>query len=520
MPSLDAHAHNRPSGAKWPRRLSLRMRLGLSVAVSVAAVVTVVTVVGMQLAQQRLADDLRETALVTAVAVADDIELRPEWTTPEGLSPTLHDFMAAAPSLRSISVFRAGDQGPSLVASTSSVPGAPRALIERAITTGETAWGDPSPHVTMVAVPVLRGDDMSGAVAVGVSLAPVEQLQRAGRLIALVGVTVAIGGITLLTHLLARRMLLAPLQNIADAMRRVTAGDLGARAQAGHADELGQLADDLNRMLAELEDLHHSLHVRVAAGTEELRQRNEQLVRSYESVLQLRETAARAQQLASIGQTMANVAHQIGTPLNLLSGHVQLLQQEIDDPALLRRLRIIDEQVDRVAASVRTLLDRARPQGERRAMNVCTLLTRLRDAMGPRLATGAVRLVAQVGDALPDVMGDETQLELALLNLVANAADAMPQGGVLTIRAGGTGDGVRIEFEDTGAGIPSDLISRIFDPWVTTKPGGHGTGLGLSIARDVITALGGTIMVRSTPGEGSTFTIELPASQNATAQAS
>src|SRR4030095_11869471 len=133
MPSLDAHAHNRPSGPRWPRRLSLRIRLGVSVAVSVAAVVTVVTVVGMQLAQQRLADDLRETALVTAVAVADHIELRPEWTTPEGLSPTLHDFMAAAPSLRSISVFRAGDQGPSLVASTSSVPGAPRALIERAI---------------------------------------------------------------------------------------------------------------------------------------------------------------------------------------------------------------------------------------------------------------------------------------------------------------------------------------------------------------------------------------------------
>jgi len=98
-------------------------------------------------------------------------------------------------------------------------------------------------------------------------------------------------------------------------------------------------------MLAELDSLHTSLNQRVAAATEELRARNEQLVSSYESVLQLRETAARAEQLAAVGQTMANVAHQIGTPLNLVSGHVQLLKQAVVDPSLQRRLIIVQEQI-------------------------------------------------------------------------------------------------------------------------------------------------------------------------------
>src|SRR6185503_12646969 len=125
--------------------------------------------------------------------------------------------------------------------------------------------------------------------------------------------------------------------------------------------EMKDVADGLNAMLAELDDLHRSLSQRVDAATGALRERNVELVRSYESVSRLRETAARAQQLAAVGQTMANVAHQIGTPPNLVSGHVQLLEHEVTDPAARRRLRIVQEQVDRVAASVRTLLERVRP---------------------------------------------------------------------------------------------------------------------------------------------------------------
>jgi signal transduction histidine kinase len=128
-----------------------------------------------------------------------------------------------------------------------------------------------------------------------------------------------------------------------------------------------------------------------------------------------------------------------------------------------------------------------------------------------RLAATGVTLDLQIADHLPAVIASEAQLELALLNLVVNALDAMPQGGTLTLAADLAAETVRLEVQDTGAGIAADILPRIFEPWVTTKPVGRGSGLGLSIARDVVNALGGTIAVASTPGDGTRFTITLPA---------
>jgi nitrate/nitrite-specific signal transduction histidine kinase len=188
--------------------------------------------------------------------------------------------------------------------------------------------------------------------------------------------------IALLIHLLARSMILSPLAEIHRVMRRARGGDLGARAQVTQDSEMRDVAEGLNAMLTELDDLHRSLNQRVSAATGELRDRNQELVRSYESVSRLRETAARAQQLAAVGQTMANVAHQIGTPLNLVSGHVQLLQHEVTDPALKRRLHIVKEQMIRVS-TVRSLLERAAP-GRRQLVRVDTVIARIGDAMRAR----------------------------------------------------------------------------------------------------------------------------------------
>jgi len=112
---------------------------------------------------------------------------------------------------------------------------------------------------------------------------------------------------------------------------------------------------------------------------------------------------------------------------------------------------------------------------------------------------------------VPPVLADPVQLELALLNLLSNGLDAMPNGGVLTIALAPSPDGVKIEVSDTGTGIAPDLLPRIFDPWVTTKEAGRGSGLGLSITREVLAAHGGTVTVKSEVGVGSTFTLVLPA---------
>jgi len=439
--ALDAApTQERPIAARLPRRPTLGVRLTISVAVSVAAVLATVTVVAITIANIQVDADVRETARVTAVALADEIELHDEPISPDALVPLLRRFMAAATDLDSINVFHIENGVPVLLATTSAIDRPQSDLVASAIKTGEPTWSS-SPTLATVAVPVRRGDRISGAVSVAISLAGLDRIGRVAGIGALVAGLVAIAAITLVIYVLARRIILGP----------------------------------------------------------------------YESILQLRDAAARAQQLAAVGQTMANVAHQIGTPLNLVSGHVQLLQQEVADPALKRRLTIVEEQVDRVTTAVRDLLQRARPHAEPRPVNLASVLSRLSEAMRLRFGAIGVSIVTRIPSDLSSIVADETQLELALLNLLANAADAMPRGGTVILAAHRTAEGVRIVVSDTGVGIAPEMLPQIFEPWVTTKPAGSGTGLGLSIARDVITRAGGTIAVSSTPGTGTVFTIDLPA---------
>ncbi|HZI28206.1 MAG TPA: ATP-binding protein, partial [Gemmatimonadaceae bacterium] len=112
-----------------------------------------------------------------------------------------------------------------------------------------------------------------------------------------------------------------------------------------------------------------------------------------------------------------------------------------------------------------------------------------------------------------EFLADPVQLELALLNLITNSVDAMASGGKLTVRLDRVNQRFRLEIEDTGSGVPPDLLGHIFDPWVTTKAQGKGSGLGLSIARQVVTSHGGTIRAQNRPGKGAVFTIDLPAAE-------
>jgi signal transduction histidine kinase len=296
-------------------------------------------------------------------------------------------------------------------------------------------------------------------------------------------------------------------------MARAGTGDFSARAEVVRNDEIGSVAVGLNEMLPRLEHFNVALQERVEDATHELRLRNEELVDSYRRVFVLREALARAEQLAAVGQMAASVAHQVGTPLNLISGYVQMMQEDASaDARTERRLQIVQEQIGKVAAVVRTLLDQARREGTRQPVEIGTLLSRVADVARPKLDASRIGLRLHIDGGAPAIVADAEELELAILNLISNALDAMPSGGELSITAAREGDGVRVEVSDTGSGITADLIPRIFLPWVTTKPTGRGTGLGLSITHDVITRHGGTINVTSHPGRGTTFTILLPSS--------
>jgi len=273
------------------------------------------------------------------------------------------------------------------------------------------------------------------------------------------------------------------------------------------------VADGLNDMLGRLEHASDALQQRVREATSELLVRNAELEESYQRVLGLQEALARAERMAAVGEMAASVAHQVGTPLNLVSGYVQMIREDPQTQSGVRqRLEIVEAQLSQVTHVLRTMLDEARQPSPRDTTSLVALVERACAIARPRLVRSGVQLDVRLDEPLPDVDANAPQLELALLNLVTNALDAMPEGGTLTIHGVATERGIRLEVADSGPGIPADLLPHLFEPWVTTKPVGHGTGLGLSIVREVLRAHGGEIHAANQPGDGAVFTIDLPRS--------
>ena len=507
-----ATEQQRPSGAKLRPGISLRLRLALLVALSVAIVISIEAFLEIRVFERTVEHDLLDTARITALAVADDYELRSDPVDIDGLSTDLHDLVISAPMLRTLTIVQVNGNTSTVVASTSTGE-RPEAIAlgVSAVRAATTMSDSVSPGAMAVAVPLVRADGTRAAAVATVSLGALQQLRTKGRQVTLWFTPAAIVVLTLLVDWLGRRFIHRPIALIRDTMTRAGAGDFTARAQQTRPDEIGSVAVGLNDMLQRLQDFHEALQERVNEATAELRLRNAELVETYQRVFVLREALARAEQLAAVGQTAASVAHQVGTPLNLISGYVQMLQEDASvDPKTGRRLQIVQEQIAKVTSVVRSVLDHSRRPGNRASIALGPLLTRVADVARPKLDASRIALKLAVSNALPPIWADSEELELAILNLVTNSLDAMPKGGTLTIRAAASETGVRVEVSDTGTGIPKELLPRIFDPWVTTKTAGHGTGLGLSITQDVIARHGGTIVAASDPGRETLFTIELP----------
>jgi two-component system, NtrC family, sensor kinase len=328
-------------------------------------------------------------------------------------------------------------------------------------------------------------------------------------------VVVGILLVTLLVDQAARLLVYLRLAHMHETMQRVAAGQLNARVSLDGLDEIGVIARGLNDILQGLERLTEGVDLRVEAATESFRQKSVEIADSHHEMAMLSDELARAGRLAALGQAAANMAHQIGTPLNLISGYVQLLiQSSPPESASVDRLKAIQEQVAKVTAIVRAALDSARsPAIVHERTDLGALVRRVCQMAGPMLDDAGVQVEVVAPDQTLDLLADAVQLELAVLNLISNSVDAMTSGGKLTLRIARVGDRLRLEVEDTGSGIPPELLTHIFNPWVTTKAQGKGSGLGLSIARQVIVSHGGTIRVDNRPGPGAVFTIDLPAQE-------
>jgi two-component system, NtrC family, sensor kinase len=300
----------------------------------------------------------------------------------------------------------------------------------------------------------------------------------AGFLVGLLVLVVSLGVFT-------ARQILAPLNRIMLATRRIAGGDLTPiTPRRRYHDELSELAAGINHMLHEL-------------------------VRRQEILVQ-------AHKLQAIGTLTAGVAHELNNPINNLMLTAAALQEdyhELDDDQRLEMASDLVRESERARDIVRNLLDFAREREvDLEPLDVEQIVTETLQLAANQVKLSRVKVRGEVEESLPPVHGDRHQLTQVFLNLVLNALDAMPAGGTLTISLEKSDDreSVNIRLMDTGCGIAEQDLSRIFQPFFSTKKHAKGTGLGLSVSLGIIKQHGGDIRVESQVGVGTTFTVSLP----------
>ncbi|HUB09550.1 MAG TPA: ATP-binding protein [Myxococcales bacterium] len=316
----------------------------------------------------------------------------------------------------------------------------------------------------------------------------------------------------LAAQLLIGRLIGRPIDKLATAMANVEGGDLEVQAPLGHDKEFDLLARGFNTMLARIRGFNQELEGRIDQATADLARKNRDLAELNDLLVAARRDLTAKERLAALGQLAGTIAHELGNPLNSISGHVQLLQRAEGLPADLRGdLATVSAEVERMTGVIRRFLDSTRglrPAPER--VDLGSLLGESLDMSLSAEARSKIQVSREVSAELSDVLTDPSLVRHVVTNLVANAVDAMPEGGALHLFAHPSGGELCVGVRDTGVGISPEERRRIFEPFYTTKPRGKGTGLGLAICREIARALKGRIDVESQVGRGSTFTLWIP----------
>jgi C4-dicarboxylate-specific signal transduction histidine kinase len=279
------------------------------------------------------------------------------------------------------------------------------------------------------------------------------------------------------------------------------------------------------RRLAEeaLRKAHAELEKRVDERTAELAEANASLraeiverKRAENELWGVQQEMGRVERLAALGRMTGTIAHELGTPLNSVLGYTQLLAQEPLSDGARRRLNIIETQVQRMEGIIQHYLSHTRGSPRKRQIDIKELVAETLLLLNPIFQKHGVEVTSDLAESLPMLWGDDASLQRVLINLLDNAINASKEGGHLNISARASAacetkrPGVYIKVTDNGAGIPAELLPKIFDLFVTTKPSGKGTGLGLVVCQEIVKAHSGTIDIESEVGTGTSVRIYLP----------
>ena len=356
-------------------------------------------------------------------------------------------------------------------------------------------------------VPIIQNQDEHGGLEVS------DTTNRADRRINLVWwkSLLTIIGMFVVSMLFAGlagfRMIAMPLQRIMRKTEQVAQGDFSQPIEVKSKDELGQLANSLNDMSS-----------RLSEQREQIKQESEQKLAA---LSQLRHS----DRLQSVGQLSSGVAHELGTPLNVVLGNADLIASgKLPAEEVVESANAIKSEVSRMSGIVRNLLDFSRQKpGEKSKVCLGEILRATVELLHNMARKASTNILLDIDEASTIAVGDHEQLKQVFMNLIVNAIHAMPDGGNVNVSVAKisrenvspkiqntANEYYCVKVADQGVGIEPEAFERIFEPFFTTKEVGQGTGLGLSIAFGIIREHGGWIDVDSAPGQGSCFSIYLP----------
>ena len=305
-----------------------------------------------------------------------------------------------------------------------------------------------------------------------------------------------------------------PIQKLIGATQAVSAGELDHPVTLPNGTELGELAASFDLMRDRLKSTREELDRFTQDLERQVEERSRQLTLARQKLI-------RSDRMASLGQLAASVAHEVNNPISGVVNLTMLMQRIMKQGGVpperqeefrgyLASVAAETQRVGRIVSDLLSFSRRSSPQREETDLN--RVIHRTLSLLAHKLELAGAGLRLELEPSLLHVLADRSQIEQVLLNLVMNAAEAMPDGGTIGIRTAfdPEADEILLDVTDTGTGISEEHLARIFDPFFTTKEEGKGVGLGLSVVYGIIDAHGGAIDVESGPEGGTRFSVRLP----------
>jgi two-component system NtrC family sensor kinase len=308
------------------------------------------------------------------------------------------------------------------------------------------------------------------------------------------------------------RMVRRPVGQLIEGAERISGGDLDTEIEIQSTTEIGQLTDSFNKMTRDLRSARQELTDWSDRLEIRLREKTEELSRTQQQV-------AHMDKMASLGKLAATVAHELNNPLSGILNYAKLVKRTIEESEedipereeLERQLTLIQKEASRSGSIVKNLLIFARPGGVELALqSLHQILDRSEMLIRHHLEMADITLEMEQMEVDDQIICDADQLEQALVALLVNAVEAMPEGGTLRLKTEAINDSVKITIADSGVGIPEEALSHIFEPFYTSKDQTDGAGLGLAVVYGIVQRHGGEIDVESEVGTGTTFRITIP----------